>query len=169
VVPTVNYWESAYVAAAPLARGWLRQADLRWNPLFFDATLDAQSYREWLADTGVSYVALPDTEVSWVGSREARLIAQGLPYLTEVWSNQDWTLYEVAGATGIVEGPARLLETSAGGLVFEATGPGEILLRVRWSRWLAVAGPAGARLAPAGDWTTVQVTQPGRYEMTGAG
>jgi hypothetical protein len=165
VVPTVNYWESAYVESAPLARGWLRQADLRWNTLFFDGTLDAESYRAWLTDTGVSYVALPRSEVSWVGGREAQLVRQGLPYLTEVWRNEDWTLYEVAGATGIVEGTAVLVETSTGGLVFEATGPGEILLRVRWSRWLAVSGPAEAELAPAGDWTTVQVTRPGTYEV----
>lgn len=180
VVPTVNYWESAYVAAAPLARGWLRQADRRWNPLFFDGTLDAGSYRAWLRDTGVSYVALPETEVSWVGSREAALIRGGLPYLTEVWRNDNWTLYEVAGATGLVEGPATLVEASAAGVVFQATGAGEVLVRVRWSRWLAVAGPAGsagpagpagpagAQLAPAGDWTAVRVAGPGRYEVHGA-
>src|SRR5690606_23880066 len=74
VVPTVNYWESAYVASAPLARGWLRQADRRWNPLFFDGTLTADTYRDWLVETGVSYVALSTGALSWVGSREAALI-----------------------------------------------------------------------------------------------
>jgi hypothetical protein len=167
VVPTVNYWESAYVRQ-PLARGWLRQADRRWNPLFFDGTLDADSYRAWLLDTGVSYVALPATEVSWVGSREAALVRGGLPYLAQVWRNDDWTLYEVAGATGIVEGPATLVGATADGVVFEATGAGEVLVRVRWSRWLTVSGPADARLAPVGDWTTVRVAGPGRYELTGA-
>jgi hypothetical protein len=167
VVPTVNYWESAYVA--PLARGWLRQADLRWNPLFFDRTLDADSYHRWLVDNGVAHVALVNTEVSWVGSREAQLVQQGLPYLTAVWSNEHWTLYEVAGATGVVEGPAALVETSAGGLVFDASEPGEVLVRVRWSRWLALAGPDGACLAPAaGEWTTVRVTEPGTYRIAGA-
>jgi hypothetical protein len=168
VVPTVNYWESAHVDAAPLARGWLRQTDLRWNPLFFDGALDAESYRRWLADNGVSYVALPGTEVSWVGSREAALIRQGLPYLTAVWRHDNWTLYEVAGATGIIQGPARLVEASASGLAFEATGAGEILVRVRWSRWLAVAGPGGPCLVRAGDWVAVRVTEPGRYRVTGS-
>ncbi|HEY8471841.1 MAG TPA: hypothetical protein VIL37_04295 [Natronosporangium sp.] len=166
VVPTVNYWESAYVASAPLARGWLRQADRRWNPLFFDGTLTADTYRDWLVETGVSYVALSTGALSWVGSREAALIRDGLPYLTPVWRNDDWTLYEVTGATGLVEGPATLVSATAGGVVFDATGAGEVLVRVRWSRWLSVSGPAEATLAPAGDWTVVRVTEPGRYELT---
>jgi hypothetical protein len=168
VVPTVNYWESAYLDAAPLARGWLRQVDLARNPLFFDGTISAASYREWLTSNGVSYVALPHSEVSWVGSREAALVQQGLPYLTQVWANADWTLYEVAGGSAIVEAPAVLVDASAASVVFETTEPGEILVRLRWSRWLAVSGPGPACLAPAGDWITVRVTEPGRYQVTGS-
>jgi hypothetical protein len=168
VVPTVNYWESAYLDAAPLARGWLRQVDLDRNPLFFDGTLDAGSYRAWLTDNAVSYVALPHTLVSWVGRREAALVQQGLPYLAQVWANEDWTLYEVMGGSTIVEEPAVLVETSAGAVVFEVIGPGEILVRVRWSRWLTISGPGHPCLAPADDWITVNVDEPGRYELTGS-
>jgi hypothetical protein len=168
VVPTVNYWESAYLDAAPLARGWLRQVDLERNPLFFDGTISAASYREWLTGNGVSYVALPRSELSWVGRSEAALVQQGLPYLTEVWANEDWTLYEVTGGPAIVEPPAALVDASARAVVFEATGPGEVLVRVRWSRWLAVSGPGEACLASAGDWTTVRVSEPGRYEVAGS-
>jgi hypothetical protein len=166
VVPTVNYWESAYVE--PLARGWLRQVDLDRNALFFDGTLDANSYRAWLADNGVSHVALPHSEVSWVGRREAELVQRGLPYLRQVWTNQDWTLYEVAGGSTIVEGTAALVEASADRLAVDVTGPGEIHLRVRWSRWLAIDGPGDPCLVPAGAWTAMRVTEPGRYEITGA-
>jgi len=165
VVPTEHYWESAYLEA-PLARGWLRQADLRWNPLFFDGTLDAQSYHEWLVDNGVSYVALAKVDVSWIGAREARLIRQGLPYLAHVWSNQDWTLYEVAGEPGIVAGPARLVEAAPDRVVVEVTQPGEVLLRVRWSRWLRVDGPAC--LVPAGEWLSLWAAAPGQYTITGS-
>jgi hypothetical protein len=165
VVPTEHYWESAHVQA-PLARGWLRQADLRWNPQFFDGTLDAESYHEWLVDNGVSYVALANVELSWIGAGEARLIRQGSPYLAPVWSNHDWTLYEVAGEPGIVSGPARLVEARPDRVLVEVTRPGEVSLRVRWSRWLRVDGPAC--LTPAGEWTVLRASEPGRYTVSGS-
>lgn len=112
VVPTENYWESAYLDTAPLARGWLRQADIDRHPLFFDGTLDAGTYRQWLADNSVSYVAVAATPPSWVGRREAELIAAGLPYLTPVWRDSDWTLYRFDGARPLVAGPAVLQEAT---------------------------------------------------------
>lgn len=168
VVPTVDYGESAYLGGTLLARGWLRQVDLARNPLFFDGTLTAGSYRRWLATHGVSYVALPAAEVSWVGRPEAELIRRGLPYLTAVWEHPEWTLYEVDGSAPVVEGPAELAAVSAGAVVVAATGPGEILLRVRWSRWLAVTGPGRACLAPSRGWTVVRVPRGGEYRVTGS-
>lgn len=166
VVPTAGYWEVAYLPSVPLARGWLRQADLARNPLFFDGSLDADSYRRWLHANAVSYVALPEAPVSWVGRREAELIRGGLPYLTVVWQHPDWTLYEVTGSPAMVSGPAQPRGGDGATVAFEATGPGEILLRVRWSRYLAVTGPAGACLAPAGEWTLVRVDRPGDYQVS---
>jgi hypothetical protein len=166
VVPTEHYWESAHLDF--LARGWLRQVDLDRNRLFFDGSLDPESYRLWLVDNGVSHVAVPAGPVSWVGGTEAELIEAGLPYLTVVWSDPDWTLYEVAGRPAVVEGPARLAGVEPDRLVVEAGGPGEILVRLRWSRWLAVSGPAPACLEPAGAWITVRLTGPGTYRLTGS-
>jgi hypothetical protein len=168
VVPTAYYWESAHLGPVPLARGWLRQADLARNPLFFDGTLDAGSYRRWLVDTGVSYVALADPEPSWVGRAEAELIRAGLPYLTPVWRGRDWTLYEVADDPVVAQAPGRLVTAAPDRLVVEATRPGEFQLRVRWFRWLAVSGPGAACLAPAGDWVRLRVAEPGRYAVTGS-
>ena len=179
VVPLANYWESAYVPpTAPLARGWLRQADLAHNPLFFDGTLDAGSYERWLRHNGVGYVAVADAAPSWVGRAEAALIRGGLPYLTRVWRGGSWTLYEVAGEPSIVPGTperSRLLASMPGGVTLDAPAPGDVLVRVRFSRWLTVRGPdraAGtARSATAclrrdGDWTVLAVRRPGRYEVT---
>lgn len=169
VVPTVDYGESAYLGDTLLARGWLRQVDLARNPRFFDGTLDAGSYRRWLSGHGVSYVALSEEEVSWVGRAEAELIRRGLPYLTPVWQSPGWTLYEVDGATSVVGGPAVPGSGSAGTVTVAASAPGEILVRVRWMRWLAVAGPGSACLAPAaGGWTVVRVTEPGQYRVSGS-
>ncbi|MEV4759472.1 hypothetical protein AB0J86_30870 [Micromonospora sp. NPDC049559] len=185
VVPTANYWEAAYVPeAAPLARGWLRQADQAYHRLFLDGSVDADSYAAWLRDNGVGYVALAGAKPSWVGRREAELVRAGLPYLTPVWRGGDWTLYAVAEPTSIVAG-AELVAADAAGVTFDApAGAGEVLVRVRWSRWLRLTGPtgpvgpvgvAGSRavvrpgcLAPQGEWTTVRVSQPGRYVLSGS-
>lgn len=194
VVPTANYWEAAYVPqAAPLARGWLRQADQAYNRLFLDGSVDGDSYGRWLRDNGVGYVALADAKPSWVGRREAELIRGGLPYLTPIWRHRNWTLYAVTGAPSIVEsirsgatpgggdlpeevggagpgaergGPEIVRATSAE-LTIEVPAGGEILVRLRWSRWLGVDG-AGACLGPYGDWTVLRAPRPGQYRITGS-
>ncbi|MGW0433867.1 hypothetical protein ACWDV4_15175 [Micromonospora sp. NPDC003197] len=179
VVPTGNYWEAAYVPeTAPLARGWLRQADQAYHRLFFDGSIDAASYRDWLLDNGVAYVALAEAKPSWVGRREAELIRGGLPYLTPVWRNADWTLYAVSeassivsGATSIVSGAtstgASLVELTPTRLIVDVPRAGEVLVRLRWSRWLSLDGPAGC-LAPQGDWIVLRADQPGRYTISGS-
>ncbi|GAB3985201.1 hypothetical protein V1634_09995 [Plantactinospora veratri] len=194
VVPTANYWEAAYVPeAAPLARGWLRQADQAHNRLFLDGSVDAESYGHWLRDNGVRYVALAGAEPSWVGRREAELIRGGLPYLTPVWQHPDWTLYAVTGAPSVVQalgagavGPgggdppdgvegavpgtpgAELVRATSVELTVDVPAAGETLVRLRWSRWLRVEGGGDACLAPYADWTVLRVTQPGRYSITGS-
>jgi hypothetical protein len=165
-VPALHeYWESAYVAAdAPLARGWLRQVDLDRNRLFFDGSLDAQSYRDWLIENGVEYVALPGAELSWVSDEEGALIERGLPYLTEVWRSTNWRLYRVDGDPYIVAGQARLIRSDAGGVTVRADAAGTVLLRVRYSRWLSLAGPGGC-LAPDDAWTRLQAPAAGTYRI----
>jgi hypothetical protein len=168
VVPTRDYWESAYAArTVPLARGWLRQADLAHNPLFFDGSLTADRYRDWLTGNGVSYVALAGAEPSWVGRAEAALIRSGLPYLNPVWRGGDWVLYQMADAPSVVDG-GRLVSAGADGLTVQTDRPGQLLVRVRYSRWLTVHGAAGARLEPHGGWTRLIVERPGQYSITAA-
>ncbi|MEE6262177.1 hypothetical protein [Plantactinospora sonchi] len=192
VVATANYWEAAYVpAGAPLARGWLRQVDQAHNRLFLDGSVDGASYERWLRDNGVAYVALSDAKPSWVGRREAELIRAGLPYLTPVWQHPDWTLYAVSGAPSIVDavttsygggdppdavdapgaapaagGRVDLVRATSAELVVDVPAAGEILVRLRWSRWLRVTGPQ-ACLLPYDDWTLLRVAEPGRYRITG--
>jgi hypothetical protein len=163
VPPTRDYWEAAY--AIPLARGWLRQVDLSRNALFFDGVPTADEYRNWLTENGVSYVALADAQPSWVGQREATLVRGGLPYLTEVWRGEHWTLYEVAGKPSIVDGGTLVSETGDA-VTVEVGEPGEARLRVRWSRWLTVRGPGGASLRADGRWTALRTTSPGRYTIS---
>ncbi|SCG46040.1 hypothetical protein [Micromonospora humi] len=173
VPPTRNYWEAARLGEVPLARGWLRQADIDRNPLFFTTVpgaagtgvpLTADSYRAWLADNAVQYVAVPDAELSWVGRPEAELVTAGQPYLTEVWSDRHWRLYAVADPTPLVGAPGELVRQDGATVTFRASAAGPVPVRVRHDRWLTVTG--GATLSPAGDWLTVTVPRPGTYTLT---
>jgi hypothetical protein len=168
VVPTIKYWEAAYVPGrVPIARGWLRQADTRRNPVFFDGRLTGDRYGRWLRDNGVSLVALAASPAASVGRREARLIRTGQPYLSKVWSGGAWTLYAVAGAPSVVSGAALVTSTDLG-VTLDASSTGDVLVRVHWSRWLAVRGPR-ACLTPRRDgWTTLRVSVAGRYMVTGS-
>jgi hypothetical protein len=166
IPPTRDYWESAFVARKyPLARGWLRQVDLDRNAIFFSDPLAPTEYLRWLEDNGVEYVAVPDTELSWVASREIFLIRVGQPYLDQVWKGEHWTLYKVDGAPRLVDG-ATLVSADGAKVTFDATAAGEIRVRVRWSDWLTLAGPDGCLEPEASDWTLVRVATPGRYTLS---
>ncbi|MGC4895438.1 hypothetical protein [Micromonospora sp. DT31] len=173
VPPTRNYWEAARLGEVPLARGWLRQADIDRNGLFFttvpgaDGTgipLNPITYRDWLADNAVQYVAVPDAEFSWVGRSEAELVALGQPYLTEVWSDRHWRLYAVAAPTPLVGAPGELVRQDGASITFRASAPGPVPVRIRHDRWLTASG--GATVTPDGAWTTVTVPRPGLYTLT---
>ncbi|WP_438872205.1 hypothetical protein [Paractinoplanes rishiriensis] len=171
IPPTRDYWEAARLGDLPLARGWLRQADIDRNPLFFTAIpgargtgvpLNADTYRDWLAQLAVQFVAVPDAELTWSGRPEAALVTGGLPYLTEVWRDPHWRLYRVAGHQPVVAAP--LVAVTAAAITFDAPAAGDVPVRVRYSRWLRADG--GATVEPDGDWTTVRVPAPGRYTLS---
>ncbi len=183
VVPLRDHWESAYVApAVPLARGWLRQVDTDRNGLFYREPLRSVDYGQWLRDNAVSYVALaPGAIPDRYARPEAALVAAGQPYLHEVWHDATWHLYAVSAPQPLVSAPAILVGSSAGRVVLTvpaagtpATGPSGtmITVRVRWSRWLSVAGPAGggtrgACLSRGPDgWTVLSTGSPGRYVLS---
>ncbi len=70
IPPTRNRWEANYVAPRfPLARGWLRQLESDDSDLFTDGNLTPRTYRSWLDERGVSYVAVPDAELDYLSDR----------------------------------------------------------------------------------------------------
>ncbi|MEV0807199.1 hypothetical protein [Micromonospora sp. NPDC050200] len=174
VPPTRDYWEAARLGEVPLARGWLRQADIDRNPLFFTTVpgaagtgvpLTADSYRAWLDEFAVQYVAVPDAPLSWVGRAEAELVGSGLPYLTEVWADRHWRLYLVTDPTPIVAAPGELVRQDGASLTFRTATAGTVPVRVRHSSWLTASD--GATVAADGDWTTVAVPRAGTYTLSG--
>ncbi len=76
VVDPRTHWSSAYVAEKiPIARGWERQIDNARNPIFYGrARLDAASYRHFLDEYAVGWVALPNTKLDFASVAEARLV-----------------------------------------------------------------------------------------------
>jgi hypothetical protein len=167
IVPTKLHWESAYVAPViPLARGWERQLDTSDNPIFYTpGALTSTTYLAWLKQNGVRYVGLADAAVDYAGTREAQLVRSGVAGLRSVWTDAHWHVYQVVGSPGIVSGPGHLERLDGGQIVVDATRPGEVLVRVRYtSRWALTQGSACISEAPGG-WISITVDHPSRIEL----
>jgi hypothetical protein len=160
IPPTQNRWEAAYVAPEfPLARGWLRQQESDDFGLFRNANLTPAAYRRWLDDRAVSYVAVSDSDLDYLADDEAALVTGGLPYLKEIWSNDDWRLYAVRHPTPLVE-PAGARLTDLGVDSFTLAGkPGSYLVRLHYTRFWQVEGGEAACVSRDGDWTRVELIQ----------
>ena len=97
----------------PLARGWERQLDIKYNDLFYGAPLTPASYEAWLHELAVRFVAVSDAEIDYSAKAEVALIDRGLPYLQMVLRTRHWRVYEVANPTPIVQGAATLDDARA--------------------------------------------------------
>ena len=92
----------------PLARGWERQLDIKYNSLFYDGTLTAATYHTWLHKLAVRYVAVSDADLDYSAHEETALIDRGLPYLRLVFHSAHWHVYAVDHPTPIAQGAATL-------------------------------------------------------------
>lgn len=151
IVPTRLHSEAAYVAPfVPIARGWERQLDIADNPIFYAARPPtAAAYRAWLLDNGVRFIALPDSPLDYSATAEARLVRSGAAGLVERWHDAHWRVFELPGSPGIVAGPARLVRVEGATVRLYATGPGAIVVRVRYDSGWSIAGAGGECVAPA--------------------
>lgn len=149
VVPASSHRESsAFPSYVNLARGWNRQADLERNPVFYDDTLTADSYRAWLERWAVHYVVLPADKPDSGGEAEAKLVREGLPYLQQVWGDVNWQLFKVHEPTELVAGQATVVRASADRLVIDVKRAGRVLVRIPHSPWLGLVDAAGKPVAP---------------------
>ncbi|ABL81289.1 MULTISPECIES: hypothetical protein [unclassified Nocardioides] len=140
VVPTRSHREAAVFAPhVPLARGWNRQADAVRNPLFYrDQPLTKVAYRRWLHRWAVQYVVLSSAEPDGAAVAETELITSGLPYLSPVWSDENWTLYAVRRPTPLVSPPAKVVSFGAAHLTVYTPRSGDVVIRVADSPWLSL-------------------------------
>lgn len=159
----------------PVARGWERQADETDNPIFYQpGALTPTSYRHWLRQLAVAYVAVPNVPLDFASVAEAKLIAGGLPYLREVWHNPDWTLYQVQGSAPLVR-HAQVISMTGNQLRLWVNHPGRVPIQIRWSDHLAVLDgtkpvSSGVRapgcLSQSGQWTVLHARRAGTYVLT---
>jgi hypothetical protein len=167
VVPTQRRGEAALVAPiVAIARGWSRQADIGRNPIFYDGTLNADTYQKWLDDNAISYVALSKGPYDWAAPDEANLVRSGLPNLRAVWANETWTLYAVTNPRPVVSPPGQVVARDAISLTLALPEPGEYVVRVRWSRY--VSASSGCVRRAEGGWSEVVVQQPGTVKIEGS-
>jgi hypothetical protein len=164
VVPTLRRGEAAFVAPViPIARGWSRQLDTGRNRIFYDETLNPDTYRKWLDDNAISYLAISHGPSEWASTEEATLVRDGLPYLQRVWSNRTWTLYAVTNPRPVISAPGQVAARNAISITFSLPEPGAYVVRVHWSRYLS---PSDGCVRPAaGGWSTLVVNRPGTVKL----
>ncbi|GAA1994453.1 MFS transporter [Kitasatospora viridis] len=167
-VPRDDHWDSwRLLPTVELARGWNRQADVALNPFFYDHTLTAAEYHDWLQKWSVRYVVLPDAKLDVAGKDEGRVVAGRPSWLKEVWHDQHWTLFEFTDARPLVDAPASVDGADDGAVRLTVPTAGTVTVRVPWSPWLTVHGAGGACLAQDGQWTRLTVSTPGQYRIDG--
>ncbi|HEY2769042.1 MAG TPA: hypothetical protein VGI87_00615 [Solirubrobacteraceae bacterium] len=159
------HWEAYQVAPRfPLARGWERQLDIRYNHLFYGGALTPATYEAWLHTLAVRFVAVPDASLDFSAKREVHLIDRGLRYLHLVYRTRHWRVYSVANPTPIVRGPARLVSLGPNSVTLRAHAAGTALVRVRFTPYWALGQGSGC-VAPDGEFTKVTIRHPGPVEL----
>jgi hypothetical protein len=161
IPPLREHGEARFVAPHfPLARGWERQLDTKYAPLFYEPGLSAARYRAWLDDNAVRWVAVADAPLDGAAKREVALVRGGLPYLREVWRDRHWRLYAVRRPRPLAGPAMTVLRMDRESVTLRATAPGSALLRVRPSPYWSLVLGTGC-VARAGDWTRVTAARPG--------
>lgn len=161
---TDNHWDARYVtSAAPLARGWERQLDRQRNPIFYDKDhpLTAQSYRAWLDDNAVRFVALADAPVDYSSAAEAALVRSRPSYLRPVWRDEHWEVFEVVKAEALAYGAVTVTAVGNETVSLWANRPGYATIKVRYTRYLALTGLSGCVWSTPDGWTSVRVDEVG--------
>jgi len=156
---------------AALARGWETQEDIALNSSLAQHDLDAVTYKVWLDNNAVGYVALPAIAVN--DYPEYRLVQAATPdYLKLIWQTDDWRLYRVADATPIVPQPATLIDISQSKLTLTVPCTCTVNVRIRASKFLHAEErdtKAAARVSDDGSgWATITTPEPGTYVLRGS-
>ena len=171
--PGIHTAAYALLGHAALAGGYETQEQNALNGILNDpARLNPTSYKVWLDNNAVGYVALDRARTQ--DYAEYTLVSRTrLRYLTELSRSTRWILYRVGDPTPIVPTPQRLLSATQARMRVQVPCACSFYVRVRYSKFLgATAGAAGAkssaRLKDDGNgWTIVTTPAPGVYVFDG--
>ena len=170
VVPVASHDESNFVALQyPIARGWHRQLDRKYNPLFFADQLDAETYRQWLVDNGVSVVAIATTKLDSAGTLERTLLAHPPSYLVPLATGGVWRVFQVVPAPVLADHGATLTSIGVGSFTLEVPSPKAtpepITVKIRFSPYFRVTHGDACVFEAADGWTNVVASTPGRVTV----
>ncbi len=165
-IPFTQFHGEAYAVAPrfPLARGWERQLDIRYNHLFYGGALTPATYDAWLHRLAVRFVAVSDAPLDYSARGEQTLIDRGLPYLSLVLRTRHWRVYAVRDPTPIAQGVATLSAIDANSLTLRASRPGAAVIRVRFTPYWALAQGSGC-VAPDGEFTKLTLRRAGPVRL----
>lgn len=159
------HWEAALVAPhVPLARGWERQLDRKYNAVF-TRPLTERSYRAWLSALAVRWIALPDVRLDYTATAEAKLVRSEPPWLRPVYRDAHWRVWEVRGATPLATGAARATALGNDDVRLDAHRAGNVRLRVRFTPYWALAAGRGCVAEGPGGFTRLTLRGPGRVHL----
>jgi hypothetical protein len=166
VPPTRFHYESYEVAPHhPLARGWERQLDIRYDNLFYAGPLTPTTYYAWLHQQAVRFVAVADAPLDYSARAEAALIDRHLPYLQLVDRTPHWRIYAVSRPTPIVVGPATLNALGPNSLTLTATRAGTVFVHVHFTPYWTLGTGQGC-VQPAGQFTELRLRRAGPAQLT---
>jgi hypothetical protein len=165
-IPFTQFHFEAYEVAPrfPLARGWERQLDVKYNHLFYGGPLTPATYYAWLRQLAVRFVAVSDVKLDYAAVKEHALIDRGLPYLHLVLHTRHWHVYEVAGATPIVRGAATLDAIGPDSLTMTAQRAGTAFVRVRFTPYWALGEGSGC-VVPDDGFTKLTLRRAGPVRL----
>jgi hypothetical protein len=162
---TLFHWEAYEVAPRfPLARGWERQLDIKYNHVFYGPRLTPPAYDAWLHKVAVRFVAQSDARLDYSAHEENALISRGVPGLRLVFRSRHWRVYEVRDPTPIVSGAATLTAIDVNSLTLFAEHPGTAFVRVHFTPYWVLSSGSGC-VAPAGDFVRLTLRRPGPVRL----
>ena len=178
LVGTKHAAYAALLDHAALARGWETQEDLALNRRLSSPSLDARSYRAWLDDNAVGFVAL---NLPHDSGPEAHLVDARPGYLRPIWHSAHWQLFAVRHPQPIVAMPAVLAASTQSALTVRIPCTCRVSLRVRFSVFLSVDASLPHNTADsvedayrpvlgrdASGWTTLSTNRAGTYVLSGS-
>jgi hypothetical protein len=170
VVALQTHWEAYYfsVNGFAITRGWYRQADALHNEVLA-GSFDVATYTAWLRQMGVKYVFLPNAPLDWSGPREAQILQTSADF-TRVWSNSEWTVYELKDpspmAVGLNGQPnPRVLSLLHQAIYLQVPGAGDYLIKATYSPYWQITEGGGSlsQSSEGSDFLVLHAQRAGFY------